>query len=39
MPEDPEIMTGDKILWTEPNFIGTVIFRNIRKVYKYFNTA
>ena len=31
MPEDPEIMTGDKILWTEPNFIGTVINRNKRK--------
>jgi len=27
-PDDPEVMTGDKILWTEPNFIGTVIHRN-----------
>jgi len=31
LPDDPEIMTGDKILWTEPNFIGTVINRNKRK--------
>ena len=28
LPDDPEIMTDDKILWTEPNFIGTVINRN-----------
>ncbi len=28
LPDDPEIMTDDKILWTKPNFIGTVINRN-----------
>jgi len=28
LPDDPELMTDDKILWTKPNFIGTVINRN-----------
>lgn len=28
LPDDPEIMTDDKILRTEANFIGTVINRN-----------
>ena len=31
LPDNPEVMTDDKILWTKPNFIGTVINRNKRK--------